>query len=256
MKFESIAQRHAYILDRLAREENVRVTELCEVLEVSPVTIRKDLKILEDKRLLYKSHGSISRSNPYTKDTHVNEKEQLQLAQKSRIGQYAAQRIEPDEAIIIASGTTVLQLAKSINTNERLTVLTSAMNVATALLANPNVEVVQLGGIVRKTSSSVTGYFAESMLGHFACSKLFLGVDGIDMVHGCTTSNMMEAKLNKTMIESVQKAIVLTDSTKFGKRGFGKICSIEEIDQVITDDGIPDNYAKWLENNGVTLTVV
>lgn len=256
MKFESVAQRHAYILERLNKEDNVRVTELCDALEVSPVTIRKDLKILEDKKLLFKGHGSISKTNPYTRDVHVNEKEQLHLPQKMRIGEKAAQQIEVGDAIIIASGTTVLQLAKSIGKKTPLTVLTSALNVAMAILNVVDVEVVQLGGIVRKTSSSVTGYFAESMLERFACSKLFLGVDGIDMVFGCTTSNMMEAKLNKAMIDSVQKTIILTDSSKFGKRGFGKICPIDEVDQVITDDGIPDNYAKWLENNGVALTVV
>lgn len=256
MKLETLAQRHAYILKRLQKEENIRVNDLCDALGVSSVTIRKDLKLLEDKNLLFRSHGSISKVNPYTKDVNVREKEQVHLEEKIRIGNFAATQVEAGEAIIIASGTTVLQMAKAISVQGRLTVLTSAMNVAMALLSpQQDFEVVQLGGIVRKTSTSVTGHFAETMLENFACSKLFLGVDGIDIQQGCTTSNMMEARLNKTMIDSAQKTIVLTDSTKFGRRGFCKICGIHDIDMLITDDGIADSYAKWLENEGIELKI-
>ncbi|OMP75990.1 transcriptional regulator [[Flexibacter] sp. ATCC 35208] len=256
MKFESMSQRHAYILERLQAEGNVRVADLFEALDVSAVTIRKDLKMLEDKKLLFRTHGNISRANPYTKDRNVNEKENILADQKILIGKRAAEMIEPDDAIIIASGTTVLQVAKAIPPELRVTVLTSAMNISMALLDKPNIEIVQLGGIVRKTSTSVTGTYAEGILDHFTCSKLFLGVDGIDMEQGCTTSNMMEALLNKAMIRTAQKTIIVTDSSKFGKRGFGKICPLGDIDQIITDDGISPAMMRDLENMGVEVIVV
>ncbi|WP_198315557.1 DeoR/GlpR family DNA-binding transcription regulator [Chitinophaga tropicalis] len=256
MKVDSMAQRHAYILDRVKKEGNVRVADLLAALDVSAVTIRKDLALLEEKKLLFRTHGNVSLANPYTKDRDVNEKENILADQKTRIGLKAAELIEPDDAIIIASGTTVLQLARAIPKEMRLTVLTSAMNISMALLDKPNVEIVQLGGIVRKTSTSVTGNYAESILDNFTCSKLFLGVDGIDPEQGCTTSNMMEATLNKAMIRTAQKTIILTDSSKFGRRGFGKICMLNEIDQIITDDGISSSMVQDLENIGVEVTIV
>jgi DeoR family transcriptional regulator of aga operon len=256
MKFDSMSQRHAYILERLQKEGNVRVADLFDALDVSAVTIRKDLKMLEDKKLLFRTHGNISRANPYTKDRNVSEKENILADQKIRIGNKAAQLIEPDDAIIIASGTTLLQLARAIPTDMKLTVLTSAMNIAMSLLDKPNIEIVQLGGIVRKTSTSVTGTYAEGLLDNFTCSKLFLGVDGIDMEQGCTTSNMMEAVLNKAMIRTAQKTLILTDSSKFGRRGFGKICMLNDIDQIITDDGISETMVRDLENMGVEVTIV
>lgn len=256
MKFDSMSQRHAYILERLQTEGNVRVADLFDALDVSAVTIRKDLKILEDKKLLFRTHGNISRANPYSKDRSVGEKENILADQKTRIGKRAAEMIEPEEAIIIGSGTTVLQVARAIPDALKLTVLTSAMNISMALLDKPNIEIVQLGGVVRKTSTSVTGNYAESILDNFTCSKLFLGVDGIDMEQGCTTSNMMEALLNKAMIRTAQKTIIVTDSSKFGRRGFGKICPLSDIDQIITDDGISQTMIRDLENMGIEVIVV
>jgi len=116
--------------------------------------------------------------------------------------------------------------------------------------------VIQLGGMLRKSSSSVMGPYSESILKDFFCSKLFLGVDGIDLEFGLTTTNMMEAHLNRQMISVSQKTIVLTDSTKFGKRGFGKICNIDEIDHIITDSGISEHVVKQLQSLGVTVTIV
>ena len=100
------------------------------------------------------------------------------------------------------------------------------------------------------------GPYSETILKDFFCSKLFLGVDGIDLEFGLTTANMMEAHLNRQMISVSQKTIILTDSTKFGKRGFGKICNIDEIDHIITDKGISEHLVKQLESTGVKVTIV
>lgn len=252
----SLAERHQYIIKKLQKEQYINVVDLCSELKVSSVTIRKDLKLLEDKNLLFKIHGGATLNNPYTVDRSVNEKEQLQSNEKLSIGQAAAALVTENESIIIASGTSVLAFAKSIPVNLPLTVITSALNVALELSRHPYTEVIQLGGMLRKSSSSVMGPYSESILKDFFCSKLFLGVDGIDLEFGLTTTNMMEAHLNRQMISISQKTIVLTDSTKFGKRGFGKICNIDEIDHIITDKGISEHVVKQLESSGVTVTIV
>ena len=93
------------------------------------------------------------------------------------------------------------------------------------------------------------------MLENFSCSKLFIGVDGIDLNYGLTTTNLLEANLNRSMMDAAQKTIVLTDSSKFGRRGFGKICSLEAIDQIITDDKVPPQIVKGLEEMGIEVTI-
>ena len=252
----SLTDRHQYILSKLKVEGKVNVLELCDELNVSSVTIRKDLKLLEDKNLLFRTHGGGTLTNPYTVDRHVNEKEKIRSAEKTDIGAFAASLVEPNDCIIIASGTTVLSLARSIKPRGSLTVITAALNVATELNLHPEIEVLLLGGILRKSSSSATGMYAEKILDDFSCSKLFLGVDGIDMEFGLTTTNVMEAQLNRKMIDVAQKTIVLADSSKFGKRGFGRICGLEDVEQIITDKGISDHMVGTLKGMGIEVTIV
>lgn len=252
----TITERHQYILDKLHEKGYIKVIDLCKELDVSAVTIRKDLKLLEDKSLLFRSHGGAATNNPYINDKPVNEKEKISREEKTRIGSAAAKLIFPNDSIIIASGTTVLALARNIHPRENLTVITSALNVALELIRHPEIEILQLGGILRKSSSSVAGSYAEKFLEDFSCSKLFLGVDGIDIEFGLTTTNVMEAHLNQQMIKTAQKTIVLADSSKFGKRGFGRICGLEEVEQVITDSGVSGHTVKILEDMGIEVTIV
>lgn len=252
----TLSERHQRILELLKVNGIVSVNELSKLLNVSSVTIRKDLGLLEEKKLLYRSHGGAIQIDPYIANRHVQEKEKQFPEEKKRIGCKAAELLMPNDAVIIASGTTVLALAQSIDPGYRLTVITSAMNVAMALLNYQQVEVIQLGGIVRHTSTSAIGDYAEQMLENFSCSKLFLGVDGIDLKYGLTTTNFMEASVNRAMIEAAQKTIVLTDSSKFGRRGFGKICELDVVDQIITDSGVSPKIVKELEELGIKVSVV
>jgi DeoR family transcriptional regulator of aga operon len=252
----NIAERHKYILESLNKAGFVSVADLSRELDVTMVTVRKDLKILEDKGLLYRSHGSATTVSPYVNDRSVNEKVLVKVEEKTKIALAAKELVDADDAIIIGSGTTVVAFAHAISKNKKLTVLTAAMNVTLALIDAPEIEIVQLGGAVRKSSSSVVGHYAEEMLRQFACSKLFLSVDGISLDHGLTTSHMMEAHLNAQMMKVVQKTIVLADSSKFGKKGFGKIANLEDVDMIITDSGIPDLYREKLEEMGIEVMVV
>lgn len=252
----ALSERHQKIIDILKINGVVSVNDLSKQLNVSSVTIRKDLSILEEKQLLFRTHGSAVQKDPYTQDQHVLDKEKQYPEIKQAIALKAIELIRPQDAIIIASGTTVLALARAITAEYPLTVLTSAMNVANALLKDPGIEVIQLGGAVRQSSSSVVGEYAEKMLSNFSCSKLFLGVDGIDLGYGLTTTNYMEASLNRAMMNAAQKTIVLTDSSKFGRRGFGKICDLEAIDHIITDHNVSPKIVEELEKMGIEVTLV
>lgn len=253
---KSITERHQLILKKLQDTGHVSVQQLSAQMKVSEVTIRKDLKLLEDKNLLFRTHGGGSKTNPYTSDKPVSEKEKLNAEEKNKIAKVAASMIGNNDSIIIASGTTMVALARSINPQKHLTVITSALNVAMELSSHQNVDVLQLGGQLRQNSSSVMGPYAEQILQDVSCSILFLGVDGIDLEMGLTTTSLMEARLNQKMIEAAQITIVLADSSKFGKRGLGKICALDQIQHVITDNGIAPAMVKLLEDRGINVTIV
>lgn len=249
-------KRHQEILKILQNDKYVEVSDLCDKLDVSAVTIRKDLKLLEDKGLLFRTHGGASLENPYMKDRPVNEKEKISIEEKSGIAQAAANLISENDSFMIASGTTVQALAKAINIQGKLNIITSSLNVAVELLKNKDYEVIQLGGNVRHSSSSVIGHYANFILNDISCNQLFIGVDGIDLDYGCTTTSLEEAALNQKMIQSAQKIIVLADSSKFGKKSFGKICSLDCVHHIITDSGISSKVIDRIKSMGIKITVV
>jgi len=253
---KSITERHRIILKILGENDHVNVQQLSSEMKVSEVTIRKDLKLLEDKNLLFRTHGGASKVNPYTNDKPVAVKERLNAEEKQVIAKAAAAMIGDSDSIIIASGTSMLALARAINAEVRLTVITSALNVALELSHHPNVEVLQLGGQLRQNSSSVMGPYAEQILADISCGMLFLGVDGIDMELGLTTTSLMEARLNQKMMDAAQITVVLADSSKFGKRGLGKICPLDQIQHIITDSGISPELVNQLEEKGINVTIV
>lgn len=251
----TLLERHSLILELLREFGKVDVADLSSRLKVSAVTIRKDLDLLEEKKLLYRTHGGAILADPYIATKKVSEKEKLRPEVKRRIGLKAVELLSPQDALIIASGTTVQAFARCIE-NMKLTVITSAMNVAMELLDKPDIEIIQLGGIIRHSSASAVSEYAIRMLDNFSCSKLFLGVDGIDPEYGLSTTHIQEACLNQAMIGAATKTIVLADSSKFGRRGFSKICNMSDIDRVITDSGISPKMLEAIEEQGVKVTVV
>ena len=248
-------ERQSIILELLIQHNSILVTDLATHLNVSSVTIRKDLTDLEREKKLYRNHGKAILIDPYIDNRNVSEKEKLYVEEKRLIGMKAASLITPKDSILIASGTTMHALARSIVPADELTVITASMEVSNILASEKNIYIIQLGGILRHSSLSVVGKYAENILADFSCSKLFIGVDGIDLDFGITTTNMMEASLNRVMMQTAQKTIVLADSSKFGRRGFSKIADMEDVDHIITDSRIPPSTALRLEEMGIEVTI-
>jgi len=248
-------ERQSIILELLIQHNSILVTDLATHLNVSSVTIRKDLTDLEREKKLYRNHGKAILIDPYIDNRNVSEKEKLYVEEKRLIGMKAASLITPKDSILIASGTTMHALARSIVPADELTVIAASMEVSNILASEKNIYIIQLGGILRHSSLSVVGKYAENILADFSCSKLFIGVDGIDLDFGITTTNMMEASLNRVMMQTAQKTIVLADSSKFGRRGFSKIADMEDVDHIITDSHIPPSTALRLEEMGIEVTI-
>lgn len=248
-------ERFKAILDKLLAKGSAQVADLAQEFNVSFVTIRKDLTELEQQGKLYRSHGKAIMINPFTGNRSVNEKEKLCPHEKEIIGRAAAALIEPNDSIIIASGTTMHSLARYIQAKNHLTVVTASMPVAETLAQQENIDIIQLGGILRHSSLAVVGNYAESMLRDFSFTKLFIGVDGITDEVGLTTTDIREAQLNRAMMKYAQKTIVLADASKFGRNGLAKICDVEDVDTIITDDKVNAKVKELSEKSGVSLII-
>ncbi|MBO7609171.1 MAG: DeoR/GlpR transcriptional regulator [Muribaculaceae bacterium] len=248
-------KRHAIIIDMLLKQGSILVSDLVEKLNVSSVTIRKDLTELEKLGKLYRSHGKAILINPYINNRSVNDKEKIAPEAKRAIGHEAARLIDRDDSILLASGSTVHALARCIQPIHRLTVVSASLVASEILALNENIDIIQLGGMLRHSSLSVVGQYSEQILQNFSFSKLYLGVDGVDFEYGITTTDMREAQLNRKMMAAAQKTIVLADSSKFGRRGFARIANMDEIDIIITDPAISTQNVKAIEELGIDLIV-
>jgi len=252
---KNITERHQLILKKLEEDRKVTIQDLSDWMMVSGVTIRKDLKILEEKNLLFLTRGGASINNPYAVERTINEKEQINEREKQRIAKAALPLIGENDSIIIGSGTTVFHLARVLHPAKRLTVITPALKVALELCHRPNIEVLQLGGMIRSSSSSATGNIAEKTLEEISSGILFLGADGIDLNFGISITNLSESGLNQKMMDVAQVIVIMADSSKFGRRGLGRICGIEQVQYIVTDDKVSPGTVKQLEEKGVRVII-
>ncbi len=247
--------RRVKILDILNSQGKVSVSELSEIFQVSEVTIRNDLSHLDAKNLLIKTRGGALKIQSVGIDHHLNEKAKINSKDKQAIGKKAAEIINDNDTIIIDSGTTTVEIAKNLNGKRNLTVVTNALNIASQLI-NDDVKVIVLGGILRSNSLSLVGPIAENSIKNFYCDKCFIGVDGIDSNSGIYTPIPEEANLNKLMIENSKEVIVVTDSSKFKRKGFGFIAPMSKVNMIITDSKIPEDDLKKLQSMEIKVVLV
>lgn len=249
-------ERRRAILAALNRDGRVLVKDLAAHFQVSQITIRKDLEVLQGRGLIHRTHGgALVPSSGALSDPSLQEKEKLHRTEKMRIAQAAVRLVEEGQSILLDSGTTTMAIARALRNFHRLTVITNAVNIA-AELANSEIEVILTGGTVRKNSFSLVGPLAEETLRHLSADTLFLGVDGFDTRLGLSTPNLQEAKVNRVMVEISRKVVAVCDSSKFGRRSLSTIVPPNAIHHVITDKKISKMDIQNLKDTGVSLTLI
>ena len=246
-----IRERRQLILDSIFDQGLVKVSVLAERFGVTQTTIRKDLNYLESKGLLHRSYGSAMPSSAPIKDISLGKKKLINYDAKLQIARAAAELIEENDSILMASGSTIAVFAENLKPKGRLNVVTTAVNISTILGENDRISVMQVGGMLYSNTLSVYGNDAIQSVRNIFCSKLFFGIDGLDVIHGITCATKEEAELTQQMMQSAERKIVLCDSSKLGKRGFAHISKLSDVDILITDSALPDETKGLIEELGV-----
>ena len=255
-KISSTVERRKNILHQINEEGQVMIHELSSEFSVSEVTIRNDLEQLEKKNMLIRARGgAMKMEGGVGLDYFLSEKDKINTEEKASIGKSAAMMIKEHDTIIIDSGTTTLEIAKNLGKLNDITVICNAVNVISHLIQHKELNLIIPGGYLRKNSLSLVGPFGERNLQNLYVDKVFIGVDGFDTRQGIYTPNIEEAHFNEIMIKISKEVIVVCDSSKFLRRSFAYICGIEKIHYVITDNGIPDEDRKRLEDAGVKVII-
>lgn len=249
-------ERREAILNYLRCNERAQVGDLARRLNVSTVTMRGDLSMLESTGYVIRLHGAVVLSRHAAAELAFAERRQRNGSVKERIGEAAALLISDGDAVILDAGTTTLEIARRLKDRENLRVLTNGLDIAMELSHAPGVEVIMLGGRLRKTALSFSGSLAEEMLAAYRFDRLFLGVDALTLESGIVSENEGEARLNRAMVQVVEQVVAVTDSTKAGQRGIYHVAAFHEIDRLVTDADLPETYRDALRRHRVDLTLV
>jgi DeoR family transcriptional regulator, aga operon transcriptional repressor len=249
-------ERRRAIVEVLDRNGRVLVADLAQQFDTSQVTIRKDLELLHAHGLVHRTHGgALPAREGALEDPTLREKEKLHRKEKLLIAASAARLVKHGQVVILDSGTTTTAIARALRSFRNVTIITNAVNIAAELSGAP-VEVILTGGTLRKNSFSLVGPIAEETLHKLSADILFLGVDGFDVHYGLSTPNLLEAKVNRVMVEVSKRTVAVCDSSKFGRRSLSLIVSPAALQEVITDRGVPKSDLRALKKAGIEVTLV
>lgn len=246
-------QRRALILDEVRRRGGVRVNELTRKLSVSDMTVRRDLDALARQGVVEKVHGgAVPVSEPSAHEPGFEAKSGLELSAKEAIAEAAARMAKPGSAIALAGGTTAFTLAHRMLDVPDLTVVTNSVRVADVFYAaqraaagsgggpRPGAATVVLTGGVRTPSDTLVGPVADAAIRSLHFDVLFLGVHGISVEAGLSTPNLAEAETNRHFVRSARRVVVVADHTKWGTVGLSSFATLDQVDVVVTDGGLPE----------------
>ena len=246
-------QRRALILDEVRRRGGVRVNELTRKLNVSDMTVRRDLDALAHQGMVEKVHGgAVPVAEASSHEPGFEAKSGLEQSAKEAIARAAAAMVVPGSAIALSGGTTTYALAQHLLDVPDLTVVTNSVRVADVFHAGQHragagarpagrsgAATVVLTGGVRTPSDSLVGPVADRAIRSLHFDLLFLGVHGLSVEAGLSTPNLAEAETNRQFERSARRVVVIADHTKWGKVGLSSFATLEEVSTLVTDSGIP-----------------
>jgi DeoR family transcriptional regulator of aga operon len=252
---KSISERHLYIKDQLYKNGFVTVQDLAEQLEVTGATIRRDLRIMEGENLLRRNHGGASLVHEKVIELSLTDRSLICPDEKARIALVAASLLKENDSFGVTSGSTIEAFVRSLQPKVQVKVVTPSIRLGVLLMEKMEVDLRILGGRIVPNSMSTRDEYSIQGLHNVRCSKLFFSCDGFSIEDGVTSAFVEEAHLTESMMNVAQQRILLADSSKVGKCGFGRICGLEDVDTLITDSGISPSLKARIEALGVEVII-
>ncbi len=247
--------RHRIILDHLQKQQGITVADLCELLNVSSPTIRRDLDVLQSQNLILRRHGYASLAPPKESEPPIITRALLNCEKKQQIGIAAAELIQDGETIYLSGGTTTIEVAKNLKNKKNLTVITSAINIINILAKFYNICVIVPGGTLVHDHLTLVGFIAQQSLNYLRADKAIMGVSALDVNEGITSETIADAETDRAILDFAPVVIVVTDSSKFGLRRTARVAPVTKVQYIVTDDEAPEEDLEILRKKGVNVIV-
>jgi DeoR family transcriptional regulator of aga operon len=249
------------ILELLSEKDYVSVIDLADQLDVSAVTVRKDLADLEGRGLLRRTHGGaiplvVTPPEVIQLSQNFADNEQIYRAAKIAIAREAATFVDEGATIAFTGGTTVTHVARQLCYTPRLTVITNAVNIVLEMSGFPDVTIFVPGGFLRGGMYSLVSISALDRIRNFNIDTMFIGLNGFHPEHGLTELLNDQAIVHKTLMENSKKLIAVADHTKLGRVFKAHMCPTSDIDVFITNDLAPPEIIDQIRAGGVDVRLV
>ncbi|MEK8128328.1 DeoR/GlpR family DNA-binding transcription regulator [Paenibacillus filicis] len=243
--------RQQQILERMALDGEVKLVELKAMFDVTEMTLRRDLEKLELAGLLRRTFGgAILIGN----DIALKDRTGVMMEEKMRMGQRAAASLQAGESVFIDGGSTTLQIARFLQPEMDITVITNALNIATELL-NKQIPTIVVGGMLVNRTATMVGPMTASWLGTMAIDRVFVGTTGLSVKHGFSNSNMHETEIKRLVIRQAAEVNVMMDHTKLGMQDLFSFATIGEVNRLFTDREPAGELAAALRKESVELVL-
>jgi DeoR family deoxyribose operon repressor len=246
------------MIELLSKKEEVSVREIAQALEVSEMTVRRDLMDMESDRVIQRTHGGARLFNSASlvgENYVIGEQTQKNVQEKSIIGLKAASMVKANETIFLDSGSTTPFIAKYIERELPITVLCYTFLNALEFYSRKNTNLILSGGFFDRDSTVFHSSECYSFIKGIRADKAFISAAGVDSKLGLTTYFYFEADMKKLMIQSAKQIILVVDSTKFGKTSISHFADLDQVHTVITDSAIRESDATMLREKGIDLVI-
>lgn len=252
-------ERRSQIAQLVREKGEVRIADLVKRYSLTETSIRRDLVVLEQEQRLKRVHGGASFISGNLRIDTFAEKEKLRIRDKAGIGKLAAQMINRGDVILIASGTTTLQVVRHVQPeyrqNNLVNLVTTSLPIAQEILTWPSPNLTVLGGLYLPDYQATVGPQTINLLKDITADIAFLGADGLTLEGGATTANILIAEVDRLMVQRARKTVLVVDSSKINQAGFVPICPISSFDVIITDHNVPPNFVEKVRQLGVDVCV-
>ena len=236
---------------RAVRSGTARVPELAAAFDVSPMTVRRDLRMLAREGKLERVYGgaiSAEEDRPFA-EIAVERSEA-----KERIGAAAAALVQDGQTVMLDIGTTAVQVARHLR-GRSLTVITTNLAAYEELLPEPEITLILPGGMVRRDYRSLVGVIAEDSLSQLSADMAFIGTSGVDAEGSVWDTTMVEVPIKRAMMAAVDRVVLVADRHKFSMGGVVRVCGAADIDQIVTEDELPATTEMAVNEAGIEVTI-
>lgn len=242
-------QRQNDILKILGDGEQTSVKTLSDRLQVSSVTIRQDLNLLEEEGLLRRVHGGAVLKDADDLDSRLG----VHYDRKLRIARRLASHVCEGETILIESGSVNALLARELSRMRQVTVITSNVYIARQFRKNKRANVILLGGLYQHESESMVGMLARVSIDQLHIQKAFMGIDGYTREGGFMLRDLLRAEISAYIIKKAQEAYIVSDASKFGRPGLTSICQLKDVRYIATNKDLASDFQEEFRHAGVNL---